>query len=497
MKNRPLIAGIAALSVLALLWRVSQSATRAAPLQSVATERKDLVLTIYKDDFGMVRESRPQTLQQGENRLYLREVSNQLDPQSILLRWLGDAKQAPQTTSQAYDLGVKTGEDLLHRYLGKEIEVVRYNQNGYPSDTQKGTLMAGQGGNFVLQSEGKFYINPQGTMVAPANPDVIPMPQASVQVNSPANQSANLEFSYLTRGLSWSADYTGTLSPDSDEISLECWATVLNKTGTNYPTAKVTLVAGSPNRAVVAGGQRQQMDMEMMKMSMRESVASKAKLEDGHSRFSAPQALGDLHSYAVKNPTTVLQEQMNRLLMLESKSVKAIRDYNTRFPNLNSYFGMWGGEISKQKCTTAVALTFYNTEQNGLGEPLPNGAIRLYEPDAAGIAQFIGAGSIGDTPKEEKVYLTLANAFDVFSEWRLVQNKQIDKKTVQKTVEATLHNQKTRPVSLRMIQDYSGYWKMIQESEKSVKLNAYQSQWTIRLPANSKTVLRYTVEMKM
>ncbi|MCX6381072.1 MAG: hypothetical protein NT023_16645 [Armatimonadetes bacterium] len=494
MKNRPLIVGIAALALVGVGWYATKGVTRAAPNQGIVTERKELALTIYHDDFGMVREVRPHTVQQGENHLYLREVSSQLDPQSILLRWLGNEAQAPLTTSQAYDLGVKTGEDLLQRYLGKEIEVVRYNQNGYPSDVQKGTLMAGQGGNFVLQSGDKFYIHPQGTMVAPTLPDVIPMPQVSLQVNSPASQPANLEFSYLTRGLSWSADYTGTLSPDSDTINLECWATVLNKTGANYPAAKVILVAGSPNRAVVEGRDR----MEMQKsMKMTEAVPAKSQLADGNSRFSAPQALGDLHAYTVKTPTTVVQEQMNRLLMLGSKAVKVIRDYNTGFPPLQSYYGFWDGTSAAHKCTTAVALTFYNTEKNGLGEPLPNGAIRLYEPDASGVSQYIGAGSIGDTPKEEKIYLTLSSAFDVFSEWRLVQNKKIDKKTVQKVIEVTMHNQKGRSVELRAIQDYQGYWKMLEESEKSVKLNAFQSQWTVKVPANSKTVLRYTVEMKM
>lgn len=145
MKNRPLIAGIAALALVGAGWYATKGVTRAAPSQGIVTERKELALTIYHDDFGMVREVRPHTVQQGENHLYLREVSSQLDPQSILLRWLGNEAQAPLTTSQAYDLGVKTGEDLLQRYLGKEIEVVRYNQNGYPSDVQKGTLMAGQG----------------------------------------------------------------------------------------------------------------------------------------------------------------------------------------------------------------------------------------------------------------------------------------------------------------------------------------------------------------
>ena len=158
---------------------------------------------------------------------------------------------------------------------------------------------------------------------------------------------------------------------------------------------------------------------------------------------------------------------------------------------------MWGGEPTNHKCSVAVGLTFYNTENNALGEPLPEGAIRLYEPDKEGIAQFIGAGNIGDTPKDEKVYLTLSSSFDVFADWKLVKNQKIDKKTVQKFVEVTLHNQKAHSVAFRAIQGYSGYWKILQESEKSVRLNAYESQWIVTVPGNSTTVLRYTVEMKM
>ncbi len=497
MKNRPLVAGCAAAVLLGVLWYASKSTTQAVPKSIIATERKELNLTIYHDDFGMVREVRPNSLQQGENHLYLRDVSNQLDPQSILLRWLGNDSQTPQTTSHAYDLGVKTGESLLHRYMGKEVEVVRYNQSGYPSDTQKGTLMAGENGSFVLQSGDKFYVQPQGTMVVPTLPDVIPMPQVSLQATSNASQSANLEFSYLTRGLSWSTDYTGTLSPDSDTMNLECWATVLNKTGTNYPNAKVTLVAGSPNRATVAGGKMEMKVMREEMMMQRQMPAARDTNDAEKGRFANPQALGDLHSYAVKTPTTVVQEQMNRLLMLGSKMVKVLRDYNTRFPSLQSYYGMWGGEPANHKCSVAVGLTFYNTENNALGEPLPEGAIRLYEPDKEGIAQFIGAGNIGDTPKDEKVYLTLSSSFDVFADWKLVKNQKIDKKTVQKFVEVTLHNQKAHSVAFRAIQGYSGYWKILQESEKSVRLNAYESQWTVTVPGNSTTVLRYTVEMKM
>src|SRR5207248_2625699 len=94
-----------------------------------------------------------------------------------------------------------------------------------------------------------FYVQPAGTLVAPANGDIVTIPQLSVQAESPAAQAANLEVAYLTRGLSWSADYVATLSPTGSSLGLECWATVTNRTGTDYPNARVSLMAGMPNRA--------------------------------------------------------------------------------------------------------------------------------------------------------------------------------------------------------------------------------------------------------
>src|SRR5207248_11669629 len=83
-------------------------------------------------------------------------------------------------------------------------------------------------------------------------------PQRSGPAGSAAAQRANLERAYLTRGLSWSADYVATAAPEGGRLALECWATVTNRTGADYPSARVSLVAGTPNRAVVPAEERAQ-----------------------------------------------------------------------------------------------------------------------------------------------------------------------------------------------------------------------------------------------
>ena len=87
MKQKPL----AVIGVSALLaggaWLTWNSRPTAAKADNNTPPRKTLELTVYAQDFGMVREQRTVALDAGTNRLHVPDVSRQLDPQSVLLGW--------------------------------------------------------------------------------------------------------------------------------------------------------------------------------------------------------------------------------------------------------------------------------------------------------------------------------------------------------------------------------------------------------------------------
>ena len=496
MKNRAAAIGAVVAAGAAIVWIANKGRATDKPAAPNAIERKEVVLTVYKDDFGMVRELRPVVMVKGNNQLRVQDVSKLLDPQSVLLGWQ-DKNNAAQITAHAYDLGVANGDGLLKRYLGKEVEIVRYGMDGREAERTKGTLMVNSGNQVVLESDGKFIVNPQGTIVAASTPDIIPLPQLSVQADSPAAANAALDVAYLTRGLSWSADYVATLAPDADTLNLECWATVTNRTGADYPNAKVTLVAGSPNRAAVPGARRQE---PMYYARASSDYKAKSLVRDGEARkmVGDAQNMGEFHEYPVKSATTVVQEQMNRLLMLSSTRVSVVRDYNTRPANLSGYDewdGGWSnGGRNPERGSVAVALTFHNREEDGLGQPLPSGAIRLYEPDTSGTLRYAGAANLMDTPRDQSVYLTLATAFDVFTEGRIIKKQRVGKHTLRKQIELALHNEKQKDIDLRIVQGFYGRWKIVSESGKHSNLDSDTAQWKIHLAAHSTTPLRFTVE---
>jgi hypothetical protein len=488
-----------ALAVLAgggwLMARGHRPAAYAAPAH---TERQGVELTVYTQDFAMVHEVRPVQLTAGANRLHVPDVSRQLDPQSILLDWSDNRPGLPQLVSNSYDLGVQNGDALLKRYLGQTVELVRYGNDGQEAGRQQGTLMVQDGGQMVLQSDGKFYIDPRGTIVAPASGDIVTIPQLSVQADSTTAQAANLDVAYLTRGLSWSADYVAVLAPHNNTLDLQCWAAVTNRTGVDYPNAKVSLVAGNPNRAVQPAKER----TEMMKQGMeydREAGGFGGGRRLARAAIAAPEAVGDNYVYPVRSQTTIVQERMNRLLMLESANVSVQKDYSTRPPALSAWYDdyNWGRSAPSGRGHVQIALKFTNADKEGLGQPLPQGAIRIYEPDASGSLRYAGAAPIPDTPHDQKVDITLAQAFDLFTEWHIVKSQQIGKHLLRKQIELTLRSEKQAPVDLRVVQTLDGQWKLATSSNPHTNLDAQNVQWIVNVPAGGKRTLTYTVDFRI
>lgn len=447
-------------------------------------------LTVYNQDFALVRETRPVELKSGANRLAFADVSRELDPHSVLLRWQGQEKDGlPQIIGHSYDLGVASSQALLKHEIGQAVELVRYGDNGREAGRDRGRLLVAENGNpAVVEIDGKLHVNPPATVVVPADDSVSMIPQLTLEAQSAAARSAVLDLAYLTRGLSWSADYVATLPGDTeDRMDLECYATVTNRTGVRYPGAAVSLVAGSPNRAARKARQRAEPE------GPGGAPASRPNAFDLNTELravQAPEAVGDLYTYPLKNPATIHDEQLNRLLMMERGGLRVKKDYSYRAPFLDCY-----SSSQDPRGRVTVALSFLNDARQGMGVPLPQGAIRVYDSNKAGRLRYAGAADIPPTPKNRKVSLTLANAFDVWAEYRTVSSKALGRRKVRKQVEVLLRNERARPVPVRVVQGFYSGWSVAHSSHPQVRLDSGTAQWSIPVPAGGSTRLTYAVDL--
>jgi hypothetical protein len=146
-----------------------------------------------------------------------------------------------------------------------------------------------------------------------------------------------------------------------------------------------------------------------------------------------------------------------------------------------------------------AVLAFDNGAAEGLGHPLPAGTVRMYQRDAAGQAQFIGESAIDHTPAGSSLRLKTGEAFDVTVQPTVV-DLHLDRDALttlgnRVAMSYAIHNAKATPVVVEIRQ--GGFWlngRIVKESLKSRKIDAFTRAWEIDVPAHGETTLTFTVQ---
>ena len=74
-----------------------------------------------------------------------------------------------------------------------------------------------------------------------------------------------------------------------------------------------------------------------------------------------------------------------------------------------------------------TVLNFSSSRDQGLGDALPAGTVRVYQRDARGNPQFVGESPIPHTPMGSQIGLTTGQAFDVKVRPVVVARERIDR----------------------------------------------------------------------
>lgn len=483
--NRALTAAVIAFPVLATL----QGCTTARAQTNSADEsfREGIELTVYSQNFAMVSENRKVDLPSGESHVRLTGVSRLLDENSVVFSFPGNSDA--RAISSTYDLGMDSSDDLLSRFLGQKITLVYRGDNGRAGERQEGILEVAQPGNIVVRVGKNYVVNPNATIEAPTDAGIVTIPQLSAQIKADKGASGAMNVAYLTEGLFWAADYAVTLAPGGNDLGLECWATIQNQSGADYPNARIKFVAGSPNRSVKAA--RNSKDSLDLEEKTKMSRSAESPMELSANQFRDPEAVGELYAYPYESLATIRQNQTNRVLMMSSEKVTAERDYAIALPTYSRWYSSDIDPSDRHQAT--LGLNFANSAESGLGQPLPQGAMRVYEASPSGAPVYIGAAAITNTPKGGKIHLTLSDVFDVYANAKIIKKRTINKKQSEYTFEAVIHNEKKNAVDVRLVQSFYDNFAFSAQSVNGRKLGTGQQEWTVNVPAGGEVRLTYTV----
>jgi hypothetical protein len=304
----------------------------------------------------------------------------------------------------------------------------------------------------------------------------------------------NTRVTYQTAGITWWADYnlqfTEGANANSGFLDVGAWVSILNRSGTAYPDARLKLIAGDVQRAQPAAP-----NAELMARRAFEAA-------DAIQGF-AEQSFFEFHLYTLGRNTTIADNSTKQIELFPKVLRVPAKKLLVYYGLAPGYGDFGGGRMTARdlglpmNTKVDVYLEFENREAAGLGIPLPSGRMRVSQLDAADdTLEFIGEDVIDHTPKDETVRVRLGSAFDVVGERRQVAfNIDVNAERMEETIEVKVRNHKTEPVEV-LVREVLYRWTnndIVESTHAYEREDARTVHFPVTIPADGEAVVRYRV----
>ncbi len=451
--------------------------------------------------YALVSETRRVSLPAGESELRFEGVTSGIVPQSAIVTGLGEA-----VIEKNRDARLLSPGSLLDASLGERLTLRRTSRATGQVRTQDAIVRATADG-IILQTEAGFEAlrctGMSETLLAPSvPPGLSAKPTLSVRVRSPRPVEREVTLSYITNNFDWQADYVGDLSPDGKTLSLFAWLTLANSDDTGLADASTYAVAGKLNRERiwVERGEAKPITLncwpsgttsDIPQDQMFQGTATAESITVVGARAPPPpppppaperggdesdvmaqqERLGDVRLYRVPISVTVAARSQKQIAMIKQPAVKF-----ESVLRLRVYSGPMNAPLER-------VLITRNRRAEGLGLPLPAGKLALFGM-REGRRVLLGEGRIDDHTIGEKVEIRVATASGVRA--TQVHERRDGQGAGGGDYLLTLTNDSPQPQAVEIELPLEARAKGL------VKRDGLMI-WRVRVPANARSQLRYTI----
>jgi len=473
-------------------------------------------LTIYNQNFAVVRQELPLELKSGVNSVRVTDITMHLEPDSVILRD-PTGKQFIQVLEQNYRADPLSESLLLSLFEGKTIDFLVPRENkqeivpgkiirsGYVPHSpiamrQYGTqyyqAQMAQGGSEqpIVEVDGKVRFGLPGTPLFPTlGNDTVLKPTLQWLLSTPNPGPLRAEFSYVTGGLTWEADYNIVAPEKGNAVDVVGWVTMDNQSGKRFQNARIKLMAGDVNKI-----QPEQMYDRV------QVFASAGPINGAETPPVTERTFDEYHLYTLARSTTLDDR--------ETKQVEFIRAGNVSTTQIYIYDGLkldptryngWNWENIRNDFSYGtesnpkiwVMREFANSEANHLGMPLPKGRVRFYRRNDDGQIEFTGENVIDHTPHDEKVRVYAGNAFDLTGERRRTDYRvDTNRQTIDESFEIKVRNHKKEPVDVRVVEHLYRWitWDISAKSDPYRRTDSKTIEFPLTIPPDGEKAITYT-----
>jgi hypothetical protein len=471
-------------------------------------------LTIYNQDFAVVRQELPLDLKSGENQVNVSDITMHLEPDSVILRD-PSGKHSLHVLEQNYRADPISESLLLSLYEGKTIDfevgtgqgmqiikgkiirsgytphsdfaMNRYGQNYYQAQ------VGAASGQPIIEVGGQLRFSLPGTPIFPGlTDDSILKPRLEWLLATDKAGKFPAELSYVTGGMSWQADYNIVAPEKGDVVDVIGWVTMDNQSGRTFENARIKLMAGDVNKIQPGMAGRLATDM----------VAANGALPFGPP--VSEKAFDEYHLYTLERSTTLRDRETKQVEFIHAAGVttKQVYIYDGAKIDANRYNG-WNWENIRNDHSYGtesnpkvwVMREFLNSQANHLGMPLPKGRVRFYRRNDDGQVEFTGENMIDHTPRDETIRIYTGNAFDLTGE-RHRTNYAVEpgKSSASETFQIKVRNHKKEPVDVRVVEHLyrAKNWEIVSKSDDFQKKDSQTIEFPVTIEPDGERVITYT-----
>ena len=412
-------------------------------------------LTIYKDNFAVIKEPIIWNLKSGSNTTSFSNISKNLLFDSPALNIEG-----VQVLSQTLNKNFSSTDSFLKNSIGSPVEIIPTSGSrteGLLMDINSSSISVKTSKGLVIFQRSQLL---SITLKSNSVQDKF-TPEIVWEIISTEEKSVNAELTYISSGFSWKPIYTLTINGDDSSALLSVNAEVSNNSNISLFATSLSVVEGN----VPLNSSSKKASYQMM---------------ESRSAMDTRSSLGDFYIFDIGSNLKLDSMQSIQLPLMESRQIT----YDKKYIFENS-------ERDQGDEPLSVEVSFENSASNNLELPLPSGILFLYEKDEFNSMRFIGRNSLKQLYKGSVAILDGGKAFDIIGKRRIL-NFDRQTKSEESTISLQILNTSDKSIKVKAVEKIFGDWVIKESSSMYIKEDASTIYFPLEIEPGQSELITYT-----
>ncbi|MDR2681846.1 MAG: DUF4139 domain-containing protein [Holosporaceae bacterium] len=411
--------------------------------------QKDISLICYKSGVCLVKDRRSIKTQSGLNKVIFQEIDPMVNVESINFRT--PKKGKIRVANFVFNRQDLSRYNLFQRAINEEI----FFQLTESGKIEKGTLLSLSKENdfhhAIVKSDGRCVIMPLSSCIAVGESTMKQVGQNSLDLQFEVDEAddIDIEISYLTPNIHWKHVCLVDVFEKMDRVDIVSQALIENDS--DYDLDNVDIV----------------FDTSIPSLNHEEKSA-----------YIEPKSV-----LSYKRKLSVKKNSSSMCVLKLAKEIKPVMEHIMRIP-----FDVINGSTKETSISVKNLLVIENMTALGIGADFHDSEVLLFSR-MQGERTFLGKRKLSSVTKGEDFVFEIGNTSGITGNVRLTDTRRLSEKNVENWVRVLVKNDKTTDVTVSIVIDVDGSWRISRENLEMQKSD--KPLWRLALKPNETKELHF------